>query len=193
MAVPPTFSSATDKAALRSELRKRRRAYAPNNIFITDLPTAARFGPLRALIDAAAVVAGYWPTGCEANVLPLLGHAHELNKQVVLPRFELVSGVMTFHRWAPDQTIEINDGYAMPSAHALSLVPDLILAPLIGFDRRLSRLGQGGGFYDRAFAAYPLSVKVGIAWSVQEVAHVPIEPHDVPLDAVLTEEEWITR
>ena len=194
MAVPPTFPcSANDKTALRAELRTRRRAFASNRLFIPDVTTAIQCVALLALIDAATVVAGYWPFGAEEDVRPLLDHAHAGGKQIALPRFALGTGVMTFHAWAPGQPIETNTGYTMPPAQAPVLAPDLILAPLIGFDRDLNRMGQGGGFYDRAFAAYPESAKVGIAWSVQEVAQLPIEPHDIPLDAVLTEKEWITR
>jgi len=194
MAVPPTSSgSANDKTALRAELRTRRRAFASNRLFIPDITTATHCATVLNLIDAASVVAGYWPLGFEADVRPLLYHAHALGKSIVLPRFDLGTGVMTFHAWTPGQDIDTNTGYTMPPADAPVLAPDLILAPLIGFDRDLNRMGQGGGFYDRAFAAYPRSVKVGIAWSVQEVAQLPIETHDIPLDAVLTEKEWITR
>ena len=52
-------------------------------------------------------------------------------------------------------------------------------------------LGFGGGYYDRAFAAYPDAIRIGIGWSVQECDSLPHEDHDMPLNAVLTEREWI--
>jgi 5-formyltetrahydrofolate cyclo-ligase len=66
--------------------------------------------------------------------------------------------------------------------------PDVILTPLIGFDRRLNRLGQGAGHYDRAFARYENAWRVGVAWSVQEVPAIPADIWDVPLHAIITEE-----
>ena len=71
------------------------------------------------------------------------------------------------------------------------LTPDIVLTPLVGFDRRGTRLGQGAGHYDRAFAAHPAAWRVGIAWSVQEVDALPADAWDVPLHAIATEREWI--
>jgi 5-formyltetrahydrofolate cyclo-ligase len=74
------------------------------------------------------------------------------------------------------------------------LHPDLILAPLLAFDRRGGRLGQGGGYFDRAIADLrargPLIV-MGLAFAGQEVGEVPLEAHDARLDAVLTERGYI--
>ena len=71
--------------------------------------------------------------------------------------------------------------------------PDVILLPLIGFDRALNRLGQGAGYYDRACAALPDARRIGLAWNVQEWPALPADPWDVPLDAVATQREWIGR
>ena len=79
-----------------------------------------------------------------------------------------------------------------PDADAPERVPDLILTPLVAFDRTLARLGQGAGHYDRAFAAYPNAHRIGVAFSVQEVERLPVDPWDVPLHAIITEQEWIT-
>jgi 5-formyltetrahydrofolate cyclo-ligase len=79
-----------------------------------------------------------------------------------------------------------------PLLSAEACAPDLILTPLVGFDRALNRLGQGAGYYDRAFAARPDSLRIGIAWSIQECDGLMTDPWDMPLDAVLTEKEWIT-
>jgi 5-formyltetrahydrofolate cyclo-ligase len=71
------------------------------------------------------------------------------------------------------------------------VAPDLILTPLVAFDRSLARLGQGAGHYDRAFARYPLARRIGVAFSVQEVERLPTDAWDVPLHAIVTEREWI--
>ena len=82
-------------------------------------------------------------------------------------------------------------GLLQPRSDAEEVSPDLILAPLVGFDRALRRIGQGAGFYDRAFARLPDARRIGLAWSVQEVDALPTDPWDVPLHAVATEREWI--
>ncbi len=175
---------------MRAELRAARRAFAAGRGFLSD---QSHLTPLRALISQSRCIAGYWPMGGEADARAILANARKNGALVALPRFTLGEPVMRFHLWAEGDPLDSYRGYAMPCADAPIATPDLILTPLVGFDRGLNRLGQGQGHYDRAFAAYPETTKVGIAWSVQEVDSLPLEPHDVPLDAILTEKEWITR
>lgn len=184
MAVPPT----SPKDVLRCALRAARKDFAKGRDFLTHAPHTE---VLRTMITQSRCVAGYWPMGGEADVRPLLSYAHAFNIPVVLPRFAIGQPVMTFHLWAQADVLVQDSGYAMPEANAPRATPDLILTPLVGFDRALNRLGQGQGHYDRAFLAFPKAYKVGVAWSVQECAALPIELHDIRLDAVLTEREWI--
>ncbi|HEU4967820.1 5-formyltetrahydrofolate cyclo-ligase [Sphingomonas sp.] len=182
------------KAQLRTELRARRDA------MVAVLDSAARLfafhaapTPLKALIDSASCVAGYRPQGSEADPAALLDYALQAGKTVALPYVERRSVPMRFLAWAPgDPLVAGQWGLEQPDpATAPEVAPDLFLAPLLGFDRRLHRLGQGAAYYDRAFARYPDAVRIGIAWHVQEVDLVPDDPWDVPLHAVLTEREWI--
>src|SRR5687767_13746260 len=74
---------------------------------------------------------------------------------------------------------------------------DLVLLPLVAFDRRGARLGMGGGFYDRTFAFLRVAGRrkprlVGLAHHFQEVAQLPREPWDVPLAAIVTERGWVS-
>jgi len=99
---------------------------------------------------------------------------------------------MHFRRWLPGDPMAASPyHFKQPADDAPEIRPDLILAPLLGFDRAGNRLGQGGGFYDRAFAAYPQAMRIGIAWSIQEVDALPVESWDQSLHAVITEKEWI--
>ena len=182
------------KTELREQLRARRDAMA------AELDSAARLfafhappTPLRALIEQARCVAGYRPAGSEADPSALLLYAVDAGKQIALPYVERRSVPMRFLAWAPgDPLVAGQWGLEQPDlATAPEVAPDLILAPLLGFDRRLHRLGQGAAYYDRAFARYPDALRVGVAWSVQEIEFVPDDPWDVPLHAVLTEREWI--
>ena len=71
------------------------------------------------------------------------------------------------------------------------VIPDLLLVPLLAFDRRGHRLGYGGGFYDRTIAALPGVRTIGCAYAALEVREVPAGPTDVALDAIATEDEFI--
>ncbi len=85
-------------------------------------------------------------------------------------------------------------GIAAPTPAAAQVMPDVVFAPVLAFDRRGGRLGQGGGHYDRTIAglraAKPVLV-VGVAYAGQELPDIPMEPHDEPLDAILTETDFI--
>ena len=77
-------------------------------------------------------------------------------------------------------------GLMQPSDEAELISPDVLFVPLVGFTEDLARLGQGGGHYDRWLAAHPGTIAIGLAWDVQLCEMLPTEPHDVPLDAVVT-------
>ena len=64
---------------------------------------------------------------------------------------------------------------------------DVIIVPMLGFDQKLQRIGYGGGYYDRLLAAYPNALKIGVCYESGAINHVPIEPHDVPMDLIVTE------
>ena len=73
-----------------------------------------------------------------------------------------------------------------PVAEAPTVVPDILIAPLVGFTEHGARLGQGGGHYDRWLADHPGTVAIGLAWDCQKVEELPLEPHDQPLAAIVT-------
>src|SRR3546814_7224928 len=76
---------------------------------------------------------------------------------------------MIFRRWSPaDSLAPGHASVGQPLPEAPAVVPDAIIAPLLAFDRRLNRLGQGGGHYDRTFARYRHALRIGLAWSAQE-------------------------
>lgn len=154
-----------------------------------------RFLDHDALLPPSAVVAGYWPMRGEIDIRPLLeglaarGHITAL-PVVAAPRTPLV-----FRRWKPgDPLAEGAYKTQHPEDTAPEVRPHCLLVPLLAFDRRGSRLGYGGGFYDRTIAQLRAAggvVTVGVAYAGQEVEHVPAEPHDEPLDWVVTEREVI--
>src|SRR3546814_11534289 len=83
---------------------------------------------------------------------------------------------MDFRRWRLGEPLEKGPwGTQQPADHAALAAPDIIFCPLVGFDRRGGRIGQGGGHYDRYFAAHPGALRIGIGWSVQAIAAPPRE------------------
>ncbi|MEH3039565.1 MAG: 5-formyltetrahydrofolate cyclo-ligase [Sphingomonas paucimobilis] len=173
-----------DKPGLRRTLRARRRSFAA-----TCPPLPA---PSRQVIEAlcpGVIVASYVPVGGEAD--PALFDAAVVAAGGVLAWPVVVDreSPITFHIGSPDRMTDGPYGLRQPIATEGGVVPDIILTPLVGFDSRCNRLGQGAGHYDRAFARWPDALRIGIAWSVQQVDALPRDPWDVPLHMIVTETE----
>lgn len=141
------------------------------------------------------IISGYWPIRSEADPRPLLERARRAGAVIALPVL-LDAETLRFRRWEAGATLEpAGFGTVGPGAEAGFVVPDIVLLPLAAFDRRGHRIGYGKGHYDRAVAHLVASgarpLLVGLAFAVQEVDKVPFEPHDIPLDYILTEAELI--
>lgn len=181
------------KAELRRKLRFRRNHHV---LALPDFVRAIAFrippALLRNMITDARCVGGYVANSNEAPVDGLLSVAESFGTITALPAFTGRNKDMEFVQWqAGDQLVEGPWKVKQPLIVQCKVVPDLLLCPLLGFDRDGGRLGQGGGHFDRYFSKHPEAIRIGIGWSVQEVDRIPLEPHDWPLDAVLTEQEFI--
>jgi 5-formyltetrahydrofolate cyclo-ligase len=177
------------KAALRARLRAERDAYVLG-LSPEDREQAARAVARNAIpaLGGANVVAGYIALGSEAGCMPILEAAAKAGAVTALAWVDSQAAPMRFLRWFPgDPLVSGRFGLLQPSADAAEVAPDLILTPMLGFDSRLMRIGQGAGFYDRAFAAFPDARRMGIAWAVQRTDSVPVESWDMPLDLICTE------
>jgi 5-formyltetrahydrofolate cyclo-ligase len=173
----------------------RRQARAVRRSITIDGATAAQ-AITRAFLErvpwqSCRVIAGYWPISEEADVRPLLEALGRQGCQLTLPVVPAPRQPLLFRRWSPGAPLEAGfHGTFQPLPESPLLRPDLVLVPLLAFDRGGSRLGYGGGYYDRTLAALraqgPL-LAVGIAFSAQEVAVLPRESHDQGLDWIVTE------
>ncbi len=145
---------------------------------------------LNTLIIKDYVISAYWPTKFECDVIAsLVAHDFCANR-MCLPCADSVEETLVFRRWKlGDALAESALGFLQPSPQADIVEPSVILTPLVAFDDDGHRLGQGAGHYDRAFAARPDALRIGIAWSVQRTGRVPNDPWDMPLDAVMTEKD----
>jgi 5-formyltetrahydrofolate cyclo-ligase len=182
-----------NKTMLRRALRARRREFiahaGPERLEAMHRELVLRLIPH--LADAR-IVAVYVAIGGEINPLGILLHAAGMGARTALPHVVSREEPMSFRCWQPGEELVAGPmGLTQPNADAAICEPDLILTPLLGFDRALGRIGQGAGFYDRAFATHPAARRIGLAWSVQEVDALPIDPWDVPLHGIATEREWI--
>lgn len=188
-----TDDPAALKTGLRAKLRFRRDQYvAQLDDFVRAIAFRAPPSPLRQLLASAACVGAYDAISSEAPVDGLITLAADAGVATALPHFGARDASMAFSIWRPGEPLAPSPWRVNQPVETVSLVvPNLLLCPLLGFDRSGGRIGQGGGHYDRYFAAHPDALRVGIAWSVQEVDAIPLEAHDLPLDAVLTEQEWI--
>ncbi|MGB8818744.1 MAG: 5-formyltetrahydrofolate cyclo-ligase [Rhizobiaceae bacterium] len=137
------------------------------------------------------VVSAFLPMRSEVDVRPLMAAMAEKGARICVPAI-LDKTTIEFRelvRGAP--LIDMGFGTVGPGPDATVLDPALMLVPLAAFDRHGNRIGYGAGYYDRAIArlmAKGMTPRlVGIAYDCQEVDAVPAEPHDVPLDAILTE------
>lgn len=143
------------------------------------------------LEPSQTIVAGYWPLDGEADVRPLLLNLHERGFSCSLPVVMASGRSLRFRSWRPGMDLVPGaHGCLQPGDRESEVVPNLLLAPLVAFDRQGGRLGMGGGYYDRTLetlrARGPVTA-VGIAYAAQEVDRVPGMGHDQPLDWIVTE------
>ncbi|MBQ1542961.1 MAG: 5-formyltetrahydrofolate cyclo-ligase [Caulobacteraceae bacterium] len=182
------------KAVLRLEMQALRAGLA------AAAPRAGELAAARlpvALLGRFAVVAGYHPFRSEIDPAPALRRLAEAGAAIALPVTPPrgSDAPLSFHRWSPEAGLSRGGfGVLEPSPRAETLEPDLVVTPLLAFDRAGARLGYGQGHFDRTLEALrarrPVFV-LGLAFAGQEVARVPAEPHDQHLDAILTETGYI--
>lgn len=153
---------------------------------------AARL-PLERL-PAFAVFSGYRAAGAEMDPQPLMSRLLETGAACALPVAQ-PGRPLAFRAWRPGEPLAPDAaGVPAPLEDAPSLVPELLICPLLAFDRRGGRLGQGGGHYDRTIENLRAAGKVfvlGLAYAGQETASLALEAHDQRLDAILTETDYI--
>lgn len=181
------------KAALREEMLARRAAQAARLGERAAAAIAERvLGVLQAPQEGAAVSA-YWPLPGELDIRPTMAGLAEAGHALALPRVQGRGRPLIFHLWTHQDLLIDGPFRLMQPPDTLPLVlPDILLVPLVAFDRRGHRLGHGAGFYDRTLeqlrSQKPRTLALGVAFAAQEVDDVPVEVLDQPLDGVITEE-----
>ena len=136
------------------------------------------------------VVAGYWPNGKEYDVRYILDDLLKEGVTCALPVVQKDSLVLGFHKWDEDVPLEKGAFGIMEPQGSVPVDPDIVLVPLMAFDRRGYRLGHGGGYYDATLAALRAQKDIlaaGVGYSEQAVLFpLPVEEHDQRLDLIVT-------
>ena len=129
-------------------------------------------------------IACYWPIGSEIDTRPSLAALNEYKILISIASTE--NNNIIFRHWEPNEKIEINKlGTKLDTVEIKE--QDIIICPLIGFDKNLNRLGRGGGYYDKALQKNNEAIKIGFAYSIQEIKSIPMEEHDICMDTIITE------
>ena len=178
-----------DRKALRRELIARREALFSEERWLLSQKIGAHL--LTLLESLKPVSLGFcWPYRGEVELLPFVKTwlAADTDRNAALPVLPDRPGPLEFRAWRPDSQM-LADRFGIPyPAEGERLHPELLLVPVNGFDARGFRIGYGGGFFDRTLAALdPVPVTVGVGFELARLEHIENEPHDKPLDWIVTE------
>lgn len=172
------------KAQLRAWYRRRRRA----------LSAVEQAAHAEAVAAALANRLGPGPIGVyaaddgEVDLAPLIAHCWQRGIAVTLPVIR--SAGLAFASFGREDALRRARYGLLEPARGIATDPALVLTPLVAFDAHGRRLGRGGGYYDRYFAAHPGIERVGIAHECQRAPCLPHDEWDMPLPAVVTERGW---
>jgi 5-formyltetrahydrofolate cyclo-ligase len=191
------------KRRLRKEARVARAAAAAANRAdgvqageaLRDV-TLAALAPRLSDLEPGTVISAYWPMGDEIDPRPLMLALTARGQALALPAIRAKDAPLDFRAWRPGDVLRpAGFGTREPLPEAPLVQPRLLLIPLLAFDPAGYRLGYGGGFYDRSLALLRRTgdiLAVGLAYAAQQVAAVPREATDQPLDLVVTEAGVVT-
>tara|TARA_B100001175_G_scaffold284792_1_gene265438 strand:+ start:770 stop:1309 length:540 start_codon:yes stop_codon:yes gene_type:complete len=137
------------------------------------------------------IIGGYYPYNYEVDAIKILEKFETLNYKVSLPKIKKNSQ-MDFFYWSRKDSLIINK-YGIPEPSSNKVVyPNILLVPLVAFDKNFNRIGYGGGFYDRYINKIKMIKKIvtiGLAYSFQKVKEIPVNEHDIKLDFIVTNEK----
>jgi 5-formyltetrahydrofolate cyclo-ligase len=191
MVLPGSIETA--KAELRRAALARRESL-PTQLRAAAATAIAEFAP-RIELRPGAIVSGYSPLKTEMNPVPLMRRLAERGAQLALPVVKGRGEPLIMRGWSFGEGLESGVwGIREPKAESPEVFPDILLVPLLAFDRSGYRIGYGAGYYDMTInrlRAAKTIVAIGVAFASQEVEEVPNTPRDARLDLVLTEQDMI--
>ena len=147
---------------------------------------------LRALLDepTVSILGVYWPFQAEFDPRPLIDWLSARGSKVALPAVVDKKGPLEYRAWRPGEPL-VDGVWNIPIPCKREIVvPQAVLAPLVGFDRQCYRLGYGGGYFDRTLAALsPRPRAIGVGFELSRIETIYPQSFDVPMDVVVTEAE----
>ena len=176
-----------EKQQIRREIMQKRRHLAADDRHAAAQALANHVAQTPQLF-ANKVIALFSPIKDEIDLTPL----HQaLKPQAGIMALPCVmhDEVMVFKAWDGQHTKP--DNINIPTGTGDEVVPDVVFVPFLGFNRACHRLGYGAGYYDKTLVGLPMAHTIGLGFSVQEYANIPVELHDVPLNEIWTEKERI--
>lgn len=188
--LPFSLEPSRDKAVLRKQLQAERQAMVDRHQRAVHLQEVLR---VWLVTRGENSIGAYWPIKGEFDALPALFRWTEgetdTKRRIGLPVINRDTRHLRFHVWYPGCPME-DDAYGIPKPKDTeAFEPQLLLVPCVGFGPKGVRLGYGGGFYDRTLADLkPRPYTVGVGYAHGFIPWLTAEPHDVPLDAMLTED-----
>lgn len=130
----------------------------------------------------------YWPFRREYDCIPLMRRVVEAGHQVALPVVIRKNHPLEFRPWTPQTKMEAGVWNILHPAEGPNVQPAALLIPLVGFDMQGYRLGYGAGFYDRTIATFAKPpLKIGVGFELQRMDTIFGQPHDIPMDFIVTE------
>ncbi len=139
----------------------------------------------------SSIIACYMPMRTEISPLKAMQQLVNGGKRVCVPMIQGSAKPLKFFEWKPDCELKIGAFGAAIPVGTKKLIPDFVVAPMVAFDEAGTRLGYGGGFYDRTIEELRQQNRVpyiGLAFEAQKASELlPKEPTDIVLDGVLTE------
>ena len=137
------------------------------------------------------IVGGYYPYNFEVDTTKILKQFEKKKYLITLPKIKK-NFQMDFFQWSSNEPLSINK-YGIPEPiSGKAMYPDILLVPIVAFDKNLNRIGYGGGFYDRYIKRVKKKkniITIGLAYSFQKVKEIPINKYDIKLDFIITEKD----
>ncbi|MCF6120648.1 5-formyltetrahydrofolate cyclo-ligase [Mesorhizobium muleiense] len=137
---------------------------------------------------AGRMVSLYWPFRGEPDLRAWIASVNERGGRTALPVVVEKARPLIFRAYAPGDRLEKGVWNIPIPAGGDPVLPDIVISPVVGIDPRQYRLGYGGGFFDRTLAAMPFKpLVIGVGYELQRIATIYPQPHDIPMDRVVTE------
>ena len=141
-------------------------------------------------IPVGSIISAYWPIGSEIDVRPLIKDLYEQGYDICLPVIDAKHSPLKFRQWEPEAVMVKSANFKIYEPcknHHDEIIPNILIVPMLAFDKDRHRLGYGGGFYDRTLNVLKPALTIGVAYAAQEIDKIPAGEFDISLNKIVTE------